>query len=310
VNIANRVVAVFGPTAVGKTDAAILAAQKIRAEIISVDSRQIYRGMDIGTAKPTPKQRAQVPHHLIDVADPDTPWTLVDYCQAALEAIRAIHARKRLPMLVGGTGQYFAAILEGWRPPPKESDPELRREFEVYAQKHGSEALHARLKTIDPISAQRIDHRNIRRVVRALEISQISGVPASSIRKKALPNFDILRIGLQMPRKQLYARIDARIDAMIEEGFIEEVKQLLSKGDGPKSVAMSAIGYKQIAEHLLGETTLDEAITQIRRLTRQFVRRQANWFKPDDQRIHWLDADSDVGKEMVSLITAWCVKTD
>ena len=309
-NIADRVVAVFGPTAVGKTDAAIYAAQEIDAEIISVDSRQIYRGMDIGTAKPTAQQRAQIPHHLIDVADPNKPWSLVDYCQAALDAIHAIHMRRRLPMLVGGTGQYFAAILEGWQPPPKESDPELRREFEAYEEEHGSEALHRRLQEIDPVTAQRIDHRNVRRVVRALEISQISGVPASSVRKKDPPPFDVLRIGLQMPRKQLYARIDERIDAMIESGFVEEVKTLLSIGIEPKNAAMSAIGYKQIAEHLLGKTTLDEAILQIRRLTRQFVRRQANWFKPDDPNIHWLDATPDAGKEMVSLITAWCKEKD
>ena len=309
-NFANRIVAVFGPTAVGKTEAAIFAAREMNSEIISVDSRQIYRGMDIGTAKPTPQQRAQVPHHLIDVADPERPWSLVDYCQAALDAIRDIHARQRLPMLVGGTGQYFAAILEGWRPPPKENDPELRREFEAYAEEQGTQALHARLQEIDPISAQRIDHRNVRRVVRALEISQISGVPASSIRKKATPKFDVLRIGLQTPRKQLYARIDARIDAMIEAGFIEEVRTLLSQGVDSKNVAMSAIGYKQIAEHLQGKIALEEAIMQIRRLTRQFVRRQANWFKPDDPKIHWLDASLDVGKEMVSLITAWCEGRD
>jgi len=310
VNIDNRVVVVFGPTAVGKTEAAILAAREMNSEIISVDSRQIYRGMDIGTAKPTPQQRSQVPHHLIDVADPETPWSLVDYCQAALDAIDEIHARQRLPMLVGGTGQYFAAILEGWQPPPKESDPELRSEFEAYAQEHGAQALHARLEEIDPASAQRIDHRNVRRVVRALEISHISGMPASSMRRKASPKFDVLRIGLQMPRKQLYARIDARIDAMIEAGFIEEVRTLLSKGVGPKNVAMSAIGYKQIAEHLQGKISLDEAIMQIRRLTRQFVRRQANWFKTDDPMIHWLDVNPDVGKEMVLIISAWCKETD
>lgn len=302
--------AVFGPTAVGKTEAAIFAARELNAEIISVDSRQIYRGMDIGTAKPTAQQRARVPHHLIDVADPGNPWSLVDYCEAAFAVITAIHTRGRLPMLVGGTGQYFTAILEGWEPPPKESDPRLRGELEAYAKEYGSQALHERLEDIDPVSAQRIDHRNVRRVVRALEISHLSGEPASSVRMKKPPPYNVLRIGLKMPREKLYTKIDARIEAMIDAGFVEEVRSLLSGGIEPNSVAMSAIGYKQIAEYVLGKTTLDEAVVQIRRLTRQFVRRQANWFKANDPQIHWLDASPNVGNKMVSIIEAWCLKTD
>ncbi len=305
-NPENKIVAVFGPTAVGKTEAAIQVAEKLDAEIISIDSRQIYRGMDIGTAKPTAEQRARVPHHLIDVADPEHPWSLVDFSRAALAAIDAIHARRRLPLLVGGTGQYFAAILEGWQPPPKESDPELRRELEDYAAGHGSRALHERLREIDPISARRIDHRNVRRVVRALEICHINGAPASSLRRKEPPPFDVLRIGLAMPREELYARIDRRIDEMMDAGFVEEVNMLLAKGFRPESAPMSAIGYRQIGEYLQGKLTLEDAVLKIRRLTRQFVRRQANWFKADDPEIHWIDADPDAEAKMLSLIELWC----
>ncbi len=309
-NPGNKVVAIFGPTAVGKTEIAILAAEKLGAEIISVDSRQIYRGMDIGTAKPTAKQRARVPHHLIDVADPERRWSLVDFSRAALGAIDAIHARRRLPLLVGGTGQYFAAILEGWQPPPKESDLELRRELDAYAAEHGSQALHEKLREIDPLSAQRIDHRNVRRVVRAIEICQISGAPASSLRRKEPPPFDVLRIGLTMPRKKLYAGIDERIEAMMAAGFVEEVEKLFARGLRPESSAMSAIGYRQIGDYLQGNITLEEAILQIRRLTRQFVRRQANWFKADDPRIHWIDAGPDAGAEIIALIERWCAEND
>jgi len=310
VNLENKVVTIFGPTAVGKTEAAIYAAEKLPAEIISVDSRQIYRGMDIGTAKPTHQQRARVPHHLIDVADPEHPWSLVDYCEAALAAIDAIHARQRLPLLVGGTGQYFAAILEGWQPPPQESDPELRRELEAFAEAHGSQALHERLREIDPQSAQRIDHRNVRRVVRALEICQVSGTPASSMRRKKPPPFDVLRVGLTMPRKELYARLDARIEAMMAAGFVEEVEQLFAKGLLPDSPTMSAIGYRQIGAYLQGIITLDEAVVRIRRLTRQFVRRQANWFKAADAQTHWISAGPDAGGEVAFLIKRWYTGTD
>ncbi|MEJ2549144.1 MAG: tRNA (adenosine(37)-N6)-dimethylallyltransferase MiaA [Anaerolineales bacterium] len=309
-NPENKVVAIFGPTAVGKTEAAILAAEKVDAEIVSVDSRQIYRGMDIGTAKPTAEQRARIPHHLIDVADPEHPWSLVDFNRAALAAIDAIHAHRRLPLLVGGTGQYFAAILEGWQPPLNESDLELRRELEAYAAEHGSRALHEKLRKIDPLSAQRIDHRNVRRVVRAIEICHISGRPASSLRRKEPPPFDVLRIGLTMPRKKLYARIDERIEAMIAQGFVQEVEKLFAKGLRPENSAMSAIGYRQIGEYLQGKTTLEQAVLQIRRLTRQFVRRQANWFKADDPQIHWIDAGPDAGAEIVTLIKRWCTEDD
>jgi tRNA dimethylallyltransferase len=299
------VVAVLGPTAVGKTEISIHLAEKLNAEIISVDSRLLYVGMDIGTAKPTLEQRAKVPHHLIDVTRPDDPWTLAKFQEQALKAIDGVLHRGRLPLLVGGTGQYLMAIIEGWSPPPRADDEKIREELFTFAGEYGSEALHGRLEEVDPVSASQIDYRNIRRVVRALEIHLVSGVPASEARSKTPPPFQALLIGLTLPRPELYQRIDARIEAMIEAGLVEEVSQLLDAGATLEMSAMSAIGYMQIAEYLNGGMSLDDANEQKRRLTRQFVRRQANWFKPDDPRIEWFEARGSVADAVSERIQAW-----
>jgi tRNA dimethylallyltransferase len=261
--------------------------------------------MDIGTAKPTLEQQEAVPHHLIDVTDPDETWSLAKFRAAALEFIDEIHNRKRLPFLVGGTGQYMTAILEGWIPPPQPADLGFRHELEEFVKREGVEALHAKLKQVDPASAERIHASNVRRVIRALEIYHTTGEPKSKIRKKAPPPFRSLRIGLNLPRKVLYARIDARIDAMIEAGFKEEVQSLLDQGFMPDLPAMSAIGYKQMINVILGNCSLEEAVADMRRLTRQFVRRQSNWFKPNDPKIHWFDVRKDQEDEIALLIRRW-----
>jgi tRNA dimethylallyltransferase len=299
------VVAVLGPTAVGKTEISILLAEKLNAEIISIDSRLIYVGMDIGTAKPTPEERGKVPHHLIDVTHPDTPWSLARFQSEAHKAVDDILRRGGLPLLVGGTGQYLMAIIEGWSPPPRADNEHVRNEFFSFAEEHGSVALHQRLEEIDPISASQIDHRNIRRVVRALEIHQVSGIPASQARSKSPPAFRTLLIGLTLPRHELYQRIDARIETMIDSGLIDEVSALLATGASLDMPAMSAIGYKQIVEHLEGKMSLDEAKDQMRRLTRQYVRRQANWFKPDDPRIEWFEARGNATDAAAERIQEW-----
>jgi tRNA dimethylallyltransferase len=261
--------------------------------------------MDIGTDKPSKEDRSRVPHHLIDVTDPDQPWSLAIYRREAINAIDAIHQRGRLPMLVGGTGQYVTALLEGWIPPPKSGDPSLRQRLEYYAEQHGSAALHKQLEEVDPTSAAKIDHRNVRRVVRALEIYHITGFPPSQQRSNQPPPYQDLRIGLTLPRPELYARIDTRIDAMLDAGFIAEVEELLERGYAPDLPAMTAIGYRQITDHLRGSISLDEAISQMRKATRQFVRRQSNWFKQDDSRIHWFDVRDDVIDRVESLIRTW-----
>ncbi len=299
------VVAIIGPTAVGKTEISICLAERLRGEIVSADSRLLYRGMDIGTDKPSKEIRSRVPHHLIDVTDPDRPWSLAIYRREAIDVIDAIHQRDRLPMLVGGTGQYVAALLEGWIPPPKSGDPSLRQRLEDYAEKHGSVALHKQLEEVDPTRAAKIDHRNVRRVVRALEIYHITGFPPSQQRSSQSPPYRALRVGLTLPRTELYARIDARIDAMLDAGLVAEVEELLARGYAPDLPAMTAIGYRQITDHLHGSISLEEAICQMRKATRQFVRRQSNWFKKDDARIHWFAVREDVIDRVESLIRSW-----
>jgi tRNA dimethylallyltransferase len=298
-------VALVGPTGVGKSRVAIELAVVLEAEIVSADSRLVYRGMDIGTAKPSREQRRRVPHHLIDVAEPEENWSLATFKQAAEAAIKQIQARGRLPLLVGGTGQYVTAILEGWSPPGQEHGRRLRDSFEAVAAAEGPQELHRRLQAVDPESARWIEPANIRRVARALEIFELTGAPASSQRRASPPPYRSLRLGLSLPRPELYARIDRRIDEMIEAGLVAEVQSLLDRGIGIDHPPMSAIGYRQIGEHLLGKKSLAAAVAEMRRRTRQFVRRQANWFKPGDSRIEWHTADPGVERILTDRIRRW-----
>ena len=279
-----------GPTAVGKTAFAIELAQRLGGEIVSADSRCLYTGMDIGTAKPTPAERVQAPHHLIDVTTPDRPWTLAQFQAAACAAIQAIQGRGRWALLAGGTGQYIRAVVEGWQMPPGEPDGALRAELEAQLAREGVGALAARLQSVDPESAARIDLRNPRRVVRALEVALNTGASFVAQRRKAAPPFTSRLFGLTRPRPELYARIDARVEAMLAAGLVEEVKALAAQGYGWDLPAMSALGYKQIGQYLRGECDLPEAVRRIKQATRLFVRRQANWFKPTDPGIRWFDA--------------------
>jgi len=298
-------VAIVGPTAIGKTEISIAVAEALEAEIISADSRLIYRGMDIGTAKPSPEQLAQVPHHLIDIAEPEQSWSLARFKLAADQAILEVQERNRLPLLVGGTGQYVTAILEGWAPPPKAADDSIRTRYEDFAAEQGISALHSQLKEVDPSSAARIDPQNVRRVARALEVYELTGTPPSEQRRSSPPDYRILRLGLHLPRPELYSRIDERIDRMLERGLVAEVRELLDRGIELDHSPMSGIGYRQIGEFLLGNQTLEQAVVEMRRLTRQFVRRQANWFKPDDPNIEWNDLGDGLADRLVDRIRSW-----
>ena len=299
------VIAIIGPTGVGKTAISLGLAEKYEGEIVSADSRLVYRGMNIGTAKPTLAEQKRVRHHLIDVVEPADEWNLAKYQSGAGEAIENIHKREKVVFLVGGTGQYLTAVLEGWTPPPRSQDVDFRSSLEQQAQEMGYETLHSRLEDIDPIAAEHIDARNVRRVIRALEIHHVTGLPPSQLRIKSPPDFEVLKIGLMLPRDQLYARIDARIEEMMEVGWLEEVETLLSLNIPRDAPSMSAIGYAQLVEYLRGEVKLDEALSETRRLTRQFIRRQANWFKPDDPSIRWFINDEGIEEEIEGCISTW-----
>ena len=290
--------AIVGPTAVGKTAISLLLAAALDGEIVSADSRQIYRGLDIGTDKASPAQQAQVPHHLLDVVDPDQVLTLAEYQRAAYAAIDDIHSRGRQPLLVGGTGLYVRAVLEGLGIPQVPPDEDLRAELEAFAVAHGSLALYARLSALDPTAASRIDYRNVRRVVRALEVCLVSGRPISELQAAAPPSFRIVRIGLTRPRDALYARIDQRVDEMLERGLLAETQRLLHAGYSPQLPALTGLGYRQMIQHLHGEMSYDEAVAAVKQQTRRFVRQQYTWFRLDDPRILWFDLE-DVGFEEV-----------
>jgi tRNA dimethylallyltransferase len=298
-------IALIGPTAVGKTTLSLTLAERFNLEIVSADSRLFYRGLDIGTAKPTREERSRIKHHLIDVTSPDQPWSLAAFRTAAHEAIRSIHQRKKVPLFVGGTGQYISAVLEGWQPPPRPESDDYRVELQNLVHRKGSLALHARLAAIDPASAKRIDHRNVRRVIRALEIHNITGIPASELRVKSAPAHRILRIGLTLPRQALYQRIDARLDAMLATGWVSEVEALLKQGYDFQSAPFSAIGYRQLASYVRGENSIEQAKIEIKRLTRRFVRHQSNWFKHDDPQIHWFINENNVEEKVIALIQTW-----
>lgn len=298
-------VVILGPTAVGKTDLSILLAERLGGEIISADSRLFYRGMDIGTAKPDLEARARVPHHLIDVADPDEVWSLAKFQDSANDAILDIHSRGRLPMLVGGTGQYIRAVIEGWDIPRTKPDKPLRKALNDWAEQIGAYELHHRLTILDPQAAAKIDPRNVRRTVRALEVIFHTGKLFSDQRKMRQSPYDALVVGLTRDREELYQRIDTRIQDMLASGFVAEVSDLLSQGYSPHLATLSAIGYREIVAYLQGEISLDEAQERMKRQTRVFVRRQANWFKPDDPNIHWFDASQQPIDAIETLIRNW-----
>lgn len=282
--------ALVGPTAVGKSELALRLAETLPAhgsavELVSADSRQIYRGMDLATAKPTLAEQRRVPHHLIDIVDPDQELTLADYQSRAYAAIDAIFARGNLPFLVGGTGLYVRAVVEGYNIPRVPPDPARRAELE----RQPAVELYSRLQTLDPTAAETILPNNTRRIIRALEVIEATGRPISQQQTRQPPPFAVHQIGLSLPRPLLYERLDARIDRMMAQGLVDEVRGLVARGYAFTLPSMTGLGYREIGGFLRGELSLSEAVQLLKRNTRKFIRHQANWFRPTDPRIRWFD---------------------
>jgi len=284
-----RLVVLCGPTATGKTAAALVLAERLGAEIVAADSRTVYRGMDIGTAKPPREARARIPHHCIDLAEPDETVTLAAYRQAAAGAIRGIRARGKVPLLVGGTGLYIRAVVDGFTIPAVPPDLTLRADLER-DEARAPGRLHARLQRVDPLAASRIHPHNVRRLIRALEVFAHTGRPISALQRRGDVAGDVVQVGLTLEREALYRRIDERVDEQIRTGLVDEVHALLHRGVDPSLPSMQGLGYKEIVPYLQGEMALAEAITYLRRNTRRFAKRQYTWFRRDP-RIRWLAAD-------------------
>jgi len=304
-DIKPKLIILLGPTASGKTGLAIQLAQALNTEIISADSRYLYKELNIGTAKPTQDELAQVRHHLINCAILDQPWSIGEYKTEAEKLIQWLNDEGKIPILSGGTGQYIRAIRQNWQIPELEADDCMRTVIEGIGKEIGFEKLHDNLRVIDPEAASFIDFRNHRRTVRALEVIFKTGVRFSQIRSKETSPYDSLIIGLEWERKELYERIDSRIEQMLQEGFIEEVRQLIENGYKNALLKMGVIGYSELIAFLDGQTSLEEAVVLIKRNTRKYVRRQVNWFKPTDPEIHWLKAqDPAILEKMLDLVRA------
>lgn len=292
----------IGPTAVGKTALSLQLAKRFNGEIVSADSRLFYLGMDIGTARPTPAERGEVVHHLIDICRPDETLTLGEYQRLAYRAIEDIQRRGRLPILVGGTGQYVKAVVEGWGIPEVPPQPALR---EALARLDNEEVTRW-LRALDPVAAERIDPRNVRRVIRALEVTLLSGRPISELQRKTPPPYTIYTIGLTCDREALYRRVDERVDNMMAAGLLDEVKALREEGYGRDLPSMSGLGYQQLLAHLDSELTLDEAVERIKFETHRFVRQQYTWFRLEDTAVNWFDnCAGETWPAVANLVATW-----
>ncbi|MFQ5508442.1 MAG: tRNA (adenosine(37)-N6)-dimethylallyltransferase MiaA [Leptospirillia bacterium] len=295
-----------GPTAVGKTGISLDLAEALGAEIINADSRQIYRGMDIGTAKPTAEERARVPHHLIDVVDPSEVFSAARFMVLATEAIGNIRARGGVPLVVGGTGLYIRSLVDGIVDAPP-AHPPLREALQAVGERQGADALHRMLQRLDPATAGGLHPNDGYKVIRAIEIVLRTGQTASGLRQAhGFPGvYNAVLIGLTRPRAELYERINRRVDEMIAAGWVDETEGLLKKGISPESPGMKAVGYRELVRFLMGEWPLSEAVASIKQASRNYAKRQFTWFRKDD-RLCWFNA---AGVSVAELLAHWQSKT-
>ncbi|MGE5704126.1 MAG: tRNA (adenosine(37)-N6)-dimethylallyltransferase MiaA [Clostridia bacterium] len=284
-----KLVVIVGPTAVGKTALSLNLAKAFDGEIISGDSMQVYRKMDIGTAKASSEEMALVPHHLIDIVDPDEEYSVAIFQEMAKRLITQINGRGRIPFIVGGTGLYIQSVTHAYEFAETSQDVELRARLTRLAEIEGVEVLHRRLAEVDPITAARLHPNDVKRVIRAIEIYEVTGSRMADYQHRAESSaYDLVIIGLTMDRAKLYERINWRVEKMIEAGLVEEVRQLLDLGYDPNSTAMQGLGYKELVPYLYGEITLDKAINDIKQRTRHFAKRQLSWFRRMPE-IVWFD---------------------
>ena len=302
-----KVLALVGPTATGKSEVAVaFARRRGGCEIVSADSMQIYRGMDIGTAKPGPELTSVVRHHLLDITEPVEEFTVAQFQTAARTAIDEIRERGHLPVLVGGSGLYVRAVVDPLDFPADEPGTELRKELEELAERSNGDLLE-RLKAVDPDAMDKVEIDNPRRVIRAIEAAERTGLPFTVRRRRWQERrsiYDLLMVGLMLPRAEIIRRIEARVDRMVEAGLVQEVSALYKKNGGPSKTAAQALGYKEFGAYLRGEQSIDEALEEIKVRTRQFAKRQMTWYRADP-RVHWLDIhdlDADAVAERIEAL--------
>lgn len=284
---------IVGPTAIGKTEVSIKLAKKLNGEIISADSMQIYKYMNIGTAKIAENEKEEIPHYMIDIINPDENFTVAEYKKMALKYINNIHRKNKLPIIVGGSGLYINSIVYNLNFTKVSPNEELRKEYNKLAETYGNQYIYNKLKAIDPKSAKRINQNDTKRIIRAIEIYHSTGKPMSCYYdnfRKENDNFNIIMIGLVMNRHELYEKINNRVDMMIQNGLIQEVEHLLKMGYNENLKSMEALGYKEIIMYLKGQLTLNDATNQIKKKTRNFAKRQLTWFRRDN-RIKWINLD-------------------
>lgn len=299
-------VVICGPTATGKSDAGVLLAERLDGEVISADSMLVYRGMDIGTAKPAPSEMRGIRHHLIDIVEPDQEYNAALFQEQARAIIADIKKRQKLPVLVGGTGLYIGAVIDEYDFSGARGSENYRKDLLREAEEHGTSKLHERLRQIDPGTASKLHPNDKRRIIRALEVYKYTGMPISSFHRIGQSRksvYNLLMFGLVLEREKLYKRIEQRVDRMIQEGLVEEVRGLLNKGLSTELSSMRGLGYKEIIKYLEGEMPLDQAVDILKRNTRRFAKRQMTWFRRDN-RIKWLNPDEvDVPAAIIHEVT-------
>lgn len=304
------VLVLAGPTAVGKSALALKVAMALNTDIISADSAQIYRMLDIGTAKPSPEEQEQTRHHLIDMVNPDENFSVADYQRDAKAVIRDIRRSGKIPFMVGGTGLYIRAVIENYAFGSKGADQSLRDEYAKVAEEQGLAALYYRLKSIDAEAASKIHPHDRKRIIRALEVYSLQGeLISEQVRKTAgsESGYDAILIGLSMERQQLYKRIEERVDRMMKDGFLQEVEGLYKQGFNKNDPGMQVLGYRQFFAYMTGDCSLDDAVTEIKKQTRNLAKRQLTWFRRE-REIEWLNISEQQSIKSLSEIICKKVK--